>query len=180
MVGKKPTGLTKISVHPVAHGGMLAKIGAKKMDTKKHSPVTIAVSPVRPPSAIPAPLSMKAVTGEHPSSDPMLMHAASMQYATVDRGKSPSLLSLRFLVAPRSLLAACCRARPQNRAIEYSVAVQSMMSTYRNVNSASANDAPYDPDRSHCCALSVCVMGWNETTLRKKAKRASPSAVAGK
>lgn len=154
---------------------MLANIGAKKMDTKKHSPVTIAVNPVRPPSAIPAPLSIKAVTGEHPSKDPMLIHAASIQYATVERGKSPSLLSLRFFA--RSF---CCCARPQNLAMEYSVAVQSMMSTYRNVNSARANEAPYEPERSHCCALSVCVIGWKETTLRKKAKRASPSAVAGK
>lgn len=62
----------------------------------------------------------------------------------------------------------------------YSVAVQSMMSTYRNVNNAKAKEAPYDPERSHCCALSVCVIGWKEMTLRKKAKRESPSAVAGK
>lgn len=174
--GKQPTEkLTKISVHPVAQGGILANIGAKKMDTKKHNPVTIAVKPVRPPSAIPAPLSMKAVTGEQPSKDPMLIHAASIQYATVERGKSPSLLSFRFFA--RSF---CCCARPQNRAMEYSVAVQSMMSTYRNVNNARAKEEPCDPERSHCCALSVWVIGWNDTTLRKKAKRASPSAVAGK
>lgn len=68
----------------------------------------------------------------------MEMHAASMQYATVDLGKSPSLgFASRLLT--RSF---CCCTRPQNRAIEYSVAVQSMMSTYRNVKSASANDAP--------------------------------------
>lgn len=124
-------------MHPVAQGGMLANIGAKNTLTKKHSPVTIAVRPVRPPSAIPAPLSMKAVTGEQPSRDPMLIHAASMQYATVDRGKSPSLLSLRFFV--RSF---CCCARPQNRAMLYSVAVQSIISTYKKVNNAKANEAP--------------------------------------
>jgi hypothetical protein len=51
-----------ISVHPVAQGGIEAKIGAKNIDSKKHSPVVTAVKPVRPPSAIPAPDSIKAVT----------------------------------------------------------------------------------------------------------------------
>jgi hypothetical protein len=66
-------------VHPVAHGGIEAKIGAKKMETKKQSPVTMAVNPDRPPSAIPAPLSMKAVTGEQPRRAAMEMHDASVQ-----------------------------------------------------------------------------------------------------
>jgi len=92
---------------------MDAKIGAKKMEMRKQMPVTMAVSPVRPPSAIPAPLSTKAVTGEHPSSEPMEMHTASVQYATVERGKSPSVVLVLL----------------QKRAIEYSVAVQSTMST---------------------------------------------------
>jgi hypothetical protein len=35
---------------PVAHGGMEAKIGAKKTETKKANPVTQAVIPVLPPS----------------------------------------------------------------------------------------------------------------------------------
>ncbi len=65
-------------------------MGAKKMEIRKQMPVTIAVSPVRPPSAIPAPLSIKAVTGEQPSTEPIDIQAASVQYATVDRGKSPS------------------------------------------------------------------------------------------
>lgn len=105
--------LTKIRVQPVAQGGIEANIGERKIDNRKHSPVTIAVRPVLPPSAIPAPLSMKAVTGEHPNSEPTEMHAASMQYATVDRGKSPSLS--RFFLSSRFLY--CC-TRPQNRAIE--------------------------------------------------------------
>ena len=46
------------SVLPVAHGGMDAKIGAKNIETTKQSPVVIAVRPVLPPSAIPAPDSM--------------------------------------------------------------------------------------------------------------------------
>lgn len=71
--------LTRMSVQPVAQGGMEANIGAKKMETTKHKPATIAVRPVRPPSAMPEPLSMKAVTGEQPSNAPMEMKAASVQ-----------------------------------------------------------------------------------------------------
>lgn len=96
----------------MAQGGIEARIGAKKRLIRKQAPADIAVSPVRPPSAIPAPLSMKAVTGEHPKREPIEMHAASVQYATVERGKSPS-----------------SSTTPQNLAIEYNVAVQSMIST---------------------------------------------------
>ncbi|KAI6770787.1 hypothetical protein HG531_009642 [Fusarium graminearum] len=39
----------------------------------------MAVNPVLPPSAIPAPLSMKAVTGELPNKAPTEMKAASVQ-----------------------------------------------------------------------------------------------------
>lgn len=92
---------------------MDAKSGAKKRDIRKQSPAKIAVRPVLPPSAIPALLSMKAVTGDKPSSAPTEMQKASIQNAIVDRGKSA--VSLRALL--------------QNRAIEYSVAVQSIMST---------------------------------------------------
>ncbi len=66
-------------MHPVAQGGMEAKMGAKKTATTKHSPVTMAVKPVRPPSAIPAPLSMNAVTGEEPNSAATDIKAASVQ-----------------------------------------------------------------------------------------------------
>ena len=68
-----------MSAHPVAHGGTEAKMGAKKTDTTKHKPVTIAVRPVLPPSAIPAPLSMNAVTGDEPNKAPMEMKLASVQ-----------------------------------------------------------------------------------------------------
>jgi hypothetical protein len=114
---------TKISVHPVAHGGIDAKIGAKKMEIRKQIPVVTAVSPVFPPSAIPAADSTNAVTGDVPSSEPIVIDIASVQYASVDRGKSPVDSS----------------TTPENRAIEYSVPVQSRISTYRNVNSANAN-----------------------------------------
>lgn len=61
---------TMINVQPVAQGGIEAKIGAKKIEMKKQVPVTIAVMPVLPPSEIPAPDSMKAVTGESPKREP--------------------------------------------------------------------------------------------------------------
>ena len=80
---------TRMSVQPVAQGGMDAKIGAKKMEMRKQTPVVMEVNPVRPPSVMPAPDSMNAVAGEHPKRDPMDMVTASQQYARVDRGKSP-------------------------------------------------------------------------------------------
>jgi hypothetical protein len=81
--------LTRIKVQPVAHEGIEAKIGAKKIDIKKQHPVVMAVRPVLPPSVIPAPDSMNAVTGEQPSRLPIEMVIASVQYASVERGKSP-------------------------------------------------------------------------------------------
>lgn len=69
-------------------------MGAKKTETTKHRPVTMAVRPVLPPSAMPAPLSIKAVTGDEPSREPMEMKLASVQYASVERGKSSSLGSI--------------------------------------------------------------------------------------
>lgn len=66
-------------MHPVAHGGMEAKMGAKNMEMKKQTPQVIAVKPVLPPSAIPAPDSMNAVTGEHPKRAPTDMQNASVQ-----------------------------------------------------------------------------------------------------
>lgn len=97
----------------MAQGGIDAKIGAKNIEMKKHTPHVMAVSPVFPPSAIPAPDSMNAVTGEHPSSAPTEMQRASVQYARVDLGKSPVSGS----------------TTPENRAMLYSVAVQSIIST---------------------------------------------------
>jgi hypothetical protein len=76
-------------VQPVAQGGIDANIGAKKMDKRKQIPVVRAVSPVFPPSVIPAPDSMKAVTGDVPKRAPMDIEKASVQYAIVDRGKAP-------------------------------------------------------------------------------------------
>ena len=112
-LGKDNLIRTKTKVQPVAQGGIEAKIGAKNTATTKQSPVVMAVSPVRPPSAMPALLSMNAVTGDDPRREPIEIKAASVQYATVDRGKSPVSGS----------------TTPQKRTIEYSVAVASMMST---------------------------------------------------
>lgn len=100
-------------MQPVAQGGMEAKTGEKKMEMRKQTPVVMAVRPVLPPSVIPAPDSMKAVTGEHPSTEPMEIVMASVQYASVERGKSPVSGS----------------TTPEKRAMLYNVAVQSMIST---------------------------------------------------
>jgi hypothetical protein len=154
---------TKISVHPVAHGGIDANIGAKKIAIKKQTPVVTAVSPVFPPSAIPAADSINAVTGDVPRSEPIEMLIASVQYASVDRGKSPVESS----------------TTPENRAIEYSVPVQSRISTYRNVNRANANCEPA-PVIFQSCAPRMCWMGWKVTTFLKKSKREAPSGVWGK
>jgi hypothetical protein len=78
ITGKNIIKPTAISVPPVAHGGIEAKMGAKKIEMKKHNPVTIAVIPVLPPSEIPAPDSMKAVTGERPKREPIEMPKAAI------------------------------------------------------------------------------------------------------
>jgi hypothetical protein len=101
------------NVHPVAQGGIEAKMGAKNKEMRKQMPVVMAVNPVLPPSAIPAPDSMNAVTGEVPNNAPMEMHSESVQYATVERGKSPDFVS----------------TTPEKRAMLYRVAVQSIIST---------------------------------------------------
>src|SRR3978361_2136483 len=71
---------TSIRVQPVAHGGMDANIGAKKIEMKKQRPVTQAVIPVAPPSDIPAPDSINAVTGGEPKREPMVIPKASTKY----------------------------------------------------------------------------------------------------
>lgn len=68
---------------------MLANIGAKNIEIRNSIPVVIEVSPVLPPSDIPAPDSTKAEAGDKPKSDPMTIVIASQQYAIVDLGKSP-------------------------------------------------------------------------------------------
>lgn len=82
---------TTIRAGPVAHGGKLAKMGEKKMEMKKPNATVKAVIPVRPPSAIPAPDSTKAVQGELPKQAPTMMLVASAMKAKVECSKSPDL-----------------------------------------------------------------------------------------
>src|ERR1700759_4455480 len=154
---------TSTRVQPVAHGGIEANIGEKKIEIRKQTPVVTAVKPVLPPSEIPAPDSMKAVTGLVPSTAPTEMLSASVQYAIVERGNAPVSGS----------------TTPENRAILYNVAVQSIISTYKNVNNARANcDGALNTDQS--IAFLVCWIGWNVTTFLKNSNRSSPAASCGK
>ena len=77
-----------INVQPVAQGGMEAKIGAKKIAMKKQMPVVMAVRPVAPPSEMPAPDSIKAVTGGVPNKEPIDIPNASTRYATYQKTES--------------------------------------------------------------------------------------------
>ena len=69
---------TTMSDPPVAQAGILAKIGAKKIDRKKNSATKTDVRPVRLPTSIPAALSMYEVMGERPKSDPTMVARASV------------------------------------------------------------------------------------------------------
>ena len=60
---------TTMSDPPVAQAGILAKIGAKKINRKKNSATKTDVRPVRLPTSIPAALSMYKVMGERPKSN---------------------------------------------------------------------------------------------------------------
>ena len=74
---------------PVAQGGKEAKMGEKKRERMKNKPVVRDVRPVLPPSVMPAPDSIKAVTGETPRRAPMEMEVASVRKAAVEEWKSP-------------------------------------------------------------------------------------------
>lgn len=107
--------------------------------------------------------NLQTVTGETPNNAPIEMQIASVQYANVERGKSPVSWS----------------TTPENRAMLYSVAVQSIISTYKNVNNAMAN-CPRSLPIFQSRTFRVWSMGWKSTTFLKKAKRLSPIAVSGK
>ena len=74
---------------PLAHGGMLAIIGAKKSEKKKKMPHKTAVRPVRDPASTPIPLSRKEVTGESPNKEPNILANASAAKACLLFGKFP-------------------------------------------------------------------------------------------
>jgi len=79
---------------PVAHAGMLLRIGEKKSEMKNQKAVAIAVRPVRPPSEIPEADSTKGVHGEVPKKRPEIeIHAESTRKAAEDPSKSPSRTS---------------------------------------------------------------------------------------
>jgi hypothetical protein len=80
---------TTMSAPPVAHGGMDAIMGAKKMLRKKEKPQRTAVKPVRAPASIPEPDSMYEVTGVRPKMLPKIVASASTEKANLERGKSP-------------------------------------------------------------------------------------------
>ena len=96
---------------PVAHEGILAKIGAKKMEIKNAIPVTMPAMPVLAPSAIPVDDSIYAVTGDVPRRAPIEMQNASTQYAIDEFSKSPVVSSMT----------------PAKRAMEYRVPVVSVI-----------------------------------------------------
>jgi hypothetical protein len=81
----------------------------------------------------------------------MDIQKASVQYARVDRGKSPVSGS----------------TTPENRAMLYSVAVQSMISTYKKVRSAMAK-CPGLSEIFQSSTLSVWLIGWKLATFLKK------------
>ena len=51
-------------------GGIEARMGAKKSESRKQRETTTAVRPVRPPSRMPGADSMYVVTGEVPHTAP--------------------------------------------------------------------------------------------------------------
>lgn len=64
---------------PVAHAGMLAKIGAKKRERKNAIPVVMPAIPVFAPSAIPVDDSTNGVTGVVPRRALIIIPNASTQ-----------------------------------------------------------------------------------------------------
>jgi hypothetical protein len=64
---------------PVAHAGILAKIGAKKREKKNAIPVVMPAIPVFAPSAIPVDDSTNGVTGDVPKRALVIIPTASTQ-----------------------------------------------------------------------------------------------------
>lgn len=91
----------------MAHGGMDAKMGAKKSEMKKRNATQSAVRPVRPPSRIPVADSTKVVTGDVPRHEPTTMAVASDMKAGYWPGKLPSSSTARGEVARDALERRC-------------------------------------------------------------------------
>ena len=90
---------TSTSAPVVAAEGMSRKSGARKRATTKSPAVASAVIPVRPPSAIPAPLSTKVVTVEVPQTAPTEVATASASMASLMWRTLPSLSIISVLAA---------------------------------------------------------------------------------
>lgn len=86
-VMKKPT---TMRAGAVANEGMVRKRGEKKRDSKNSAPVTMAVRPVLPPSAMPAEDSTKVVMVEVPNMAPMVVPTESARSAPLIPGSFPS------------------------------------------------------------------------------------------
>ena len=93
---KKPT---MIRAGAVAKEGMAVKMGANRVETRNSTPVTMAVRPVRPPTATPEADSTKVVVVEVPSTAPAEVAMASLSRAGLMPGSLPSSSSMPALVA---------------------------------------------------------------------------------
>lgn len=81
---------TMISTGAVAALGIDRNSGAKISAARKHSDVTAAVMPLRPPSLTPVALSAKVVTVLVPIIEPSVVAIASTINASLRRGILPS------------------------------------------------------------------------------------------
>ena len=77
------------SAGAVAKEGIVRNRGEKKSETRKRKPAAIAVSPVRPPSAIPDADSTKVVIVEVPIRAPTIVPTASERRAPRMPGRRP-------------------------------------------------------------------------------------------
>ena len=93
---RKPT---TIKAGAVAKAGIARKIGARNKLRANSTALTMAVSPVRPPTPTPAELSTKVVTVEVPSTAPAVVATESAKRAPLIFGRRPSLSSISALEA---------------------------------------------------------------------------------
>eukprot|EP00419_Tripos_fusus_P068345 CAMPEP_0172900612 /NCGR_PEP_ID=MMETSP1075-20121228/164460_1 /TAXON_ID=2916 /ORGANISM="Ceratium fusus, Strain PA161109" /LENGTH=106 /DNA_ID=CAMNT_0013756831 /DNA_START=341 /DNA_END=658 /DNA_ORIENTATION=+ len=63
----------------------------KNAVNKQYKPKTIAIRPVRPPSAIPAEADILIKTGEHPRNAEIMVPSPQQAYTAVPPGTSPLL-----------------------------------------------------------------------------------------
>ena len=89
----------KISAGAVAKAGTDCANGAKKRHAANSAATVTAVKPVRPPSLIPAPLSMYEVVLDVPTNAPTTVAAESASHALSISSTSPSSLILPVRLA---------------------------------------------------------------------------------